>query len=213
MKPGTDTISIRETINDGFKIGVKNLIPLILAVILWILTIWIPYINVGTTIALFVAIPALLSKGKMLSPLEIFSSRYRVRMGDYFLVVGFRNAITASALFYLIVPGIVMHITYWFAPILSIEHKLNSIQALDVSKIMTVGRRWAIFFCYFFTELALVIVFILLAKVAGIILAAICAIITMPPLFLGITASLYRQLIPAEYKDIAIPEQLNEIQA
>lgn len=211
MKPGTDTISIRETIIDGFKIGVKNLIPLIVASLLWVFTIWIPYINVGTTIALLVAIPASLSKGKMLSPLEIFSSRYRVRMGDFFLVIGFMNLIILPAYAFLIVPGIVMQITYWFAPMLSFEHKLNSIQALDVSKIMTVGRRWAIFFCYFFAQLASYIILIILAYIAN-ILAVIWAIITMP-LFLGITASLYRQLIPAEYKDIAIPEQLNEIQA
>ncbi|MBN2234448.1 MAG: hypothetical protein JW706_04815 [Opitutales bacterium] len=205
MNPGTDTISIRETIIDGFKIGVKNLIPLIFAFILWIVTIWIPYINVGTTIALFVAIPALLSKGKMLSPLEIFSSRYRVHMGDFFLVTGFMLLIILPAYAFFIVPGIVMQITYMFALMLSFEHKLNSIQALDVSKIMTVGRRWAIFFSYFFAQLASYIVLIILAYIAD-ILAVIWAIITMP-LFLGITASLYRQLIPSEYRDHTAPEQ------
>lgn len=41
------------------------------ATVLWLLTIWIPYLNVGTTIAM-ATIPIELSKGKVISPLFIF---------------------------------------------------------------------------------------------------------------------------------------------
>ena len=40
------------SLKDAFAIGVKNLVPIVLSVLLWLVTVWIPYVNVGTTIAL-----------------------------------------------------------------------------------------------------------------------------------------------------------------
>ena len=41
-----------ETLKDSVAIGVKNAPSVIAAVALWLITIWIPYLNVGTTIAI-----------------------------------------------------------------------------------------------------------------------------------------------------------------
>ena len=38
-----------ETLKDSVAIGVKNAPSVIAAVALWLITIWIPYLNVGTT--------------------------------------------------------------------------------------------------------------------------------------------------------------------
>ena len=68
------------SLKDAFAIGVKNLVPIVLSVLLWLVTVWIPYVNVGTTIAL-ATLPVKLSKGEMISPMFIFDSEYRHCMG------------------------------------------------------------------------------------------------------------------------------------
>lgn len=68
------------SLKDAFAIGIKNLVPIVLSVLLWLVTVWIPYVNVGTTIAL-ATLPVKLSKGEMISPMFIFESKYRHCMG------------------------------------------------------------------------------------------------------------------------------------
>lgn len=63
------------SLKDAFAIGMKNLVPIVLSVLLWLVTVWIPYVNVGTTIAL-ATLPVKLSKGEMISPMFIFESKY-----------------------------------------------------------------------------------------------------------------------------------------
>ena len=41
-----------ETLKDSVAIGVKNAPSVIAAVVLFLITIWIPYINIGTFIAI-----------------------------------------------------------------------------------------------------------------------------------------------------------------
>ena len=45
-------VSFRLTFAEALEIGVKNAPSIIGCVVLWLLTIWVPYINVGTTIAI-----------------------------------------------------------------------------------------------------------------------------------------------------------------
>lgn len=45
-------LDFAETLKDSIEIGVKNAPPIVVAVTLWLVTIWIPYLNIGTTIAL-----------------------------------------------------------------------------------------------------------------------------------------------------------------
>lgn len=33
------------SLKDAFAIGVKNLVPIVLSVLLWLVTVWIPYVN------------------------------------------------------------------------------------------------------------------------------------------------------------------------
>ena len=58
-------------LSQGFLVGMKNLPSLLGAIVLWLLTIWIPYVNVGTTIAIM-TIPIKFSKGEIF-PLSVFS--------------------------------------------------------------------------------------------------------------------------------------------
>lgn len=69
-------LKVVATIQEAIQIGLKNLPSLIGVALLYILTIWIPYINVGTTIAMQ-SIPGKLASGKVISPLFIFDEKYR----------------------------------------------------------------------------------------------------------------------------------------
>ena len=68
-------MTISSLLKGGIQIGLKNFLSLVGALILYTLTIWVPYLNVGTTIAM-VSIPAALSRGEIISPTEIFKSKY-----------------------------------------------------------------------------------------------------------------------------------------
>lgn len=61
-------ITILGVWKEGWEITMKNLLSILGAVVLYVLTIWIPYLNVGTTIAM-TTIPIELSKGHVISPL------------------------------------------------------------------------------------------------------------------------------------------------
>ena len=76
-----------ETLKDSVAIGVKNAPSVIAAVALWLITIWIPYLNVGTTIAITL-LPTQLAKGEIVNPLGIFDSKYRRYMGEYLITAG-----------------------------------------------------------------------------------------------------------------------------
>jgi len=78
-------LTVGGIISAGFQRGFKYVVPVVVNVILWILTIWIPYINLGTTIGLFVGLVVKMKNGEDLSMTEIFNSRYRKNMMGFFL--------------------------------------------------------------------------------------------------------------------------------
>lgn len=58
-------ITVTGVLSEGIGLGIKNAVSMLGATVLWLLTIWIPYLNVGTTIAMN-TIPIELSKGKVI---------------------------------------------------------------------------------------------------------------------------------------------------
>lgn len=96
-------ISVMSVLSEGISLGMKNAVSLLVATVLWIVTLWIPYLNVGTTIAM-TTIPIELSKGKVISPVFIFDSKYRKYMGEYFTLIGLMLMAIIPALFFMIVP-------------------------------------------------------------------------------------------------------------
>ena len=84
-------LDFAETLKDSIAIGVKNAPSVVVAVALWLVTIWIPYINIGTTIAISL-LPVELAKGSVINPLGIFDSKYRRYMGEYLITAGLMAA-------------------------------------------------------------------------------------------------------------------------
>lgn len=129
------TLDFAEMLDDAISIGLKNAPSLVAAVLLWLITIWIPYLNVGTTIAISL-LPTELAKGNVINPLGIFDSKYRRYAGEYLLTVMMKRiGIFASLLFMPIVPvvSIVLSYAWSFSTYFLFEKGKNPIAAIKAS--------------------------------------------------------------------------------
>lgn len=141
----------------AFKTAIANLPSLLGCIALWALTIWIPYVNVGTTIALM-SPPASLSKGKILSPLHIFDASYRKYMGEFFLASGLMGMILYPAFMFMIVPGIILSIAYGLTMLLIVDKGKSATEAMKLSLDATQGHKMAIFLWNLFFAAVLVMI-------------------------------------------------------
>lgn len=137
-------LTVSGIITNSIQIGLKNLASVVGAVFLWLITIWIPYLNVGTTIAL-IGMVVTLSKGGVISPLEIFDGKYRRNMGEFFLLIAFIWFGTAAGYMFVIIPGIVISIAWSQAVYLLIDKNMNPTEAITMSNKLTYGKKWIIF--------------------------------------------------------------------
>jgi len=180
--------------SEGFANGMKNLPSLLGALVLWILTIWIPYVNVGTTIAIC-TLPILMSKGVVFSPLDIFNKKYYRFMGEFFLVGGLMFMGILAGLVFFIVPAFVIAIAWSLAIYLLLDKGLNATEALRVSNKLTYGNKWTLFA----VSLILGIVYFVFSYIFGKIpfigwLLNICLFVVYYAFSLGCSASIYGTL-------------------
>ena len=188
-------VSFRLTFAEALEIGVKNAPSIIGCVVLWLLTIWVPYINVGTTIAINM-LPIELAKGG-----GIFDAKYRKYMGDFLITTGLMIIPVFIASLFMIVPGIVLSIAWSLAYFFLFEKKKNPMQAISASNEATYGSKWTMFF--------VLLAFVVAAYVIAGIFAWICAAIdvgfitfvvllalvaVIMSISLAINASFWRQL-------------------
>ena len=132
------------TLKDAITIGTKNAPSVIAAVALWLITIWVPYINVGTTIAITL-LPTQLAKGEIINPLGIFDSKYRRYMGEYFITMGLMVFPILIGVLFMIVPAIVLSLAWTLSYYFLIEKEKNPIQAIKASNDATYGSKWTMF--------------------------------------------------------------------
>jgi len=186
-------LDIIVTVKEGFTIGITSMIPIFVNILLWVLTIWIPYLNVGTTIGLWVGIVSKASRGEAIPMTEIFDPNYRKHMGEYFLTSGLVGIGVGA--------GIVISIAWSLAILLVIDKEKNPSEAITLSNNCTYGNKGRIFCVYLLVFLASGIAGYILAliPVLGKILAFAVFIITMFAL-IGLQASIYRQLTEKRIK-------------
>jgi len=184
-------LSIESIIRNGMAIGLKNFVSLLLSAILYVLTIWIPYLNVGTTIAM-ATLPMKMSKGDTISPGEIFNEKYRKNMGEFLLLMGLLYLIVFMGFMFMFIPGIVMSIAYGYSIYFLIDKEMTPTDALNLSNKRTYGHKWSIFLAKF--------AFIIAAYIVGFILSYIWAPLMIIPLLLiwpitlGMEAHIYSQI-------------------
>jgi len=189
-------LNIGDTLVDGLNISLKNIGPILVNFLFWVLTIWIPYLNVGTTIGMFSGIVIKASREETISYTEIFNPRYRKYMGDYFLTAGLVFIGILIGILFLIVPGIILSIAWSFALLLVIDKEKNPTDAIKLSNDITYGHKGRIFLI----SLILSVIFSIFQTILkqfdndfAFFLIIITAIFEML-VSLGIQASIYKQL-------------------
>lgn len=193
-------LSFGDILKDAITIGLKNAPSIIGCVLLWVVTIWIPWINVGTTIAIL-TLPIELGKGNVISPTSIFDAKYRKYFGDIFMTMGLMYVPIMIALAFMIVPGIVLSIAWGLALYFVLDKGKNPIAAITSSNEATYGSKWAIFGISFVIGVAAFIVGLILNLIFGAIgvgfltaIVMIAFIVVVYAISLAAQASIYRQL-------------------
>jgi len=170
-------INVLDTIKDAFQLGMKNVLSLILLVILYVITVWIPYLNVGTTIGLYKAVMAM-SRGEVVDPVSIFDKNNFKNFGNIFLLMGFRSVGVGAAAIFVFIPALVLSIAWSFGMYLMLDKGTSPLKSLTLSYDITLGEKWRIFFIGLLTGLLIGVVagiFSLIPKV-GVVFSILVAI-------------------------------------
>jgi hypothetical protein len=191
----TNKLDIVTTVKEGISIGIGNIVPIFVNVLLWVLTIWIPYLNVGTTIGLWVGIVSKASKGEDIPMTEIFDPNYRKYMGEYFITTGLVGVGIGVGFAFFIIPGIVISIAWSLAQLLVIDKEKNPTEAITLSNNYTYGNKGSMFCIYILVFLAFFIASYILGliPILGKILVFAVSIL-MVFVLIGLQASIYKQL-------------------
>jgi len=188
-------LSVNSIITGGIEIGLKNSLAIIVNYILWILTCWIPYINVGTTIGLTVGIIAKASKGEIISVVEIFNPEYRKYMGEYFLTSGLLSVGIVLGMAFMIGPGIAITLAWSQALFLTIDKGKNPMEAISLSNKVTYGKKGTIFLAYLVVFLVIGVISAVLSLIPGIgILLNLILFLLVFFINIGISAYIYKSL-------------------
>ena len=189
-------ITVTGVLSEGIGLGIKNAVSMLGATVLWLLTIWIPYLNVGTTLAM-ATIPLDVRKGKVISPLFIFDGKYRKFMGEYFTLIGLMYLAIIPALFFMIVPGIIISIGWSLAIYILLDKGVAPGEAMIQSNKATYGYKWTIFGVSFLLVLVFYILLWIINAIASggfamLLLFIVSIVYTVAAL--GCSAVIYRNL-------------------
>lgn len=138
-------LTVGAIVRNAFRLGVRHLVSIYGALILWLLTLWIPYVNLGATIGLFFGLPVAVSKGKAVSPTDIFDPEYRKVIGEFLLLLGWYLGLAYAAFWLLFVPMIVLLIAHGQAFYLLLDKHMSPSDAFALSNKITYGKKWTIF--------------------------------------------------------------------
>lgn len=83
-----------------------------------------------------------------MNPLAIFDGKYRKYMGEFFSCIGMMMLSIIPALFFMVVPAIIISIGWMFAIMLLVDKEMNPAEAMTASTRYTYGYKWTIFFSY-----------------------------------------------------------------
>lgn len=195
MEKKLDVIAI---VKNGIELGMKNLVPILVNALLWVLTIWIPYINIGTTIGLAIGIVSKVSRGETISMTEIFDPKYRKYMGEFFLTGGLVMVGVGFGYAMFIIPGIVISIAWGFATLLAVDKGKNPTDAITTSNEVTYGNKGRMFLAFLVLFVAagiLCAIFGMIPVLGGLLVLAVSVIVIFAAI--GMQAYCYKELCGA----------------
>ena len=209
-------LEIIPTIKEGVSIALVNYLSVICVVVLYVLTIWIPYLNVGTTIAVS-ALPAEMAKGSVINPLFIFDGKYRRNMGEFFILTALMVGAILVGFLFGIIPGIVIGYAWYIAVILFVDKDMSAMDALHESNKLTYGNKARIFWIEMLLAAILAVVVAVIGFLFGFsedellirlgaFVNALLSIFYVPAM-VGVQAAIYKALTtPEEENPAPAPE-------
>lgn len=194
-------LTIESILKNGVSLGVSNFVTIFLALVLWLVTIWIPYLNVGTTIAIL-TMPTALAKGDVpTSATYIFDNKYRKYMGEFFTLTGLKVVSLIPAFLFCYIPGLVISIGWKLALYILFDKELSPSQSLMESAKLTNGHKWTIFLSEFLYSIAVFVVAaiaFLIAEAIDVSLIYLILIVAVVALsmvgYIGMNTVIYRTL-------------------
>jgi hypothetical protein len=199
---GERKISVGGVLQEGFAIGMKNFVLIFLAVLLTIITFWIPYLNVGTFIALQ-TLPIILGRKDQPSPSStfVFDAKYRQYMGEYFTLSGLKSLSLFPAYLFLIVPGIIISIGWSQSLFLMLDKEIAPGEAMIQSSKITQGYKGTIFLANFLYGILICVAFSIIYAILnaiGVDFLTFIGVIAMMAAasvgYVGVKAAIYQGL-------------------
>ena len=161
----SNILTVEGIIKNSFTIAKDNFTVILGASTLWTLTIWVPYLNVGTTIGMLALVVGLSKNNQdssSFSATSIFDPKYRKHMGEVFLLLGFITIGSSIGYAFFIIPGIVISFAWGQAMFLLIDKDLSPLEAIRASNNITYGEKITIFSGQFLLLITLGIIMSLL---------------------------------------------------
>lgn len=200
-QPQQRVISISEVLTEGVTLGIANFVAIFGAIILWLITIWIPYLNVGTTIAIKTMPIALADNAKPAGPTYIFDGKYRKYMGEYFTLIGLKQLSLIPAYLFLIIPGLIISLGWSMALYLVFDKHISPGEALLQSNEKTFGHKMTLFLAGAVYNIGFFVIFGIMYWILGLINVGFITFVVMLLLIavymvgnVGCMAVLYRKL-------------------
>lgn len=151
-------LTIENILMEGISLGLSKFGTVFGAIILWLLTIWIPYLNVGTTIAINTMPITLADNQESQGPTYIFDGKYRKYMGEYFTLIGLKSLSLGPAFLFMIIPGIIISLGWSMALYLLFDKHISPGESLIQSSEKTDGHKMILFIAGVLYNLAFFIV-------------------------------------------------------
>ena len=179
-------LDFSQTLSETFSIAMNNMLSFVGASLLFLLTCWIPYLNIGTYFGFCSKVVAW-SKGEHFSPFSIFDRIYRRRMVDYLLVCFFQMTVVIMGLCLCFFPGIVISLATMLGLYICLDKNISPLEAVRASCRMTYGSKWRIFGVS-------IIIGLIVCVVVGIMVAIIIACLGQELYALAIVLSIITAL-------------------
>ena len=190
------SLSIGAIIGNGMKLGSKNFISITVNLILFILTIWIPYINVGTLIGMTSGITLKMSKGTIIKPTEIFDKTYRQYFGEYFLMSGLKSIGLIFAFLFVIIPYLILYYAWFISDLLFLDRKSSAFNAFEKSNEIMYDNKLNVFIAHILLPIVLGIIVYIVNSLNNqlAVLVLVFEIVLFVPMVMGMRAYVYGEL-------------------
>jgi len=144
--------------SEAIPLGLKNALAIIINSLLFTLTCWIPYLNLGTMIGM-VKIVIKIAKGESIEMVEIFDAENRKQIGDFFMTFGLVLVGSMAG------ANFVLLLAWSQSLFFTLDKGLSPLDAITASYKATYGNKLAMFFGFIILYFA---IFIAIAILVGI---------------------------------------------